>query len=416
MSSQQEGSASGDDGQAATPLHIAMVGQKGLPATFGGIEHHVENIGARLAARGHLVTVYCRTNYSPTNVSEYRGMRLVMAPTIGTKHLDAIVHSATATGMAMAAGAEVVHYHGMGPGLVAPVPRLLSRSSVVMTVHGLDHQRAKWGVGARSVLGLAHWMSGRVPDELVVVSHDLVEHYRSRFGLDAAYIPNGVVQHPDVPPQVVEELGLRPGRFALCVGRLVPEKRADLLIRAFRELDGDHQLAIVGDSSFSNDYSRRLRDLAAGDPRIVFTGFAYGRDLVALYQHAGVFVQPSALEGLPLTLLEAVAHNAPVLVSDIPPHREVLGAGSSRHRLVPVDSLEDLRGSLGRMLNEPLPSDPQADALRSAVVAHYSWDVAAQALERLYLRSLRRPSSSRTLHNGRVRGVVVAASNLLRNG
>ena len=109
------------------------------------------------------------------------------------------------------------------------------------------------------------------------------------------------------------------------MGRLVPEKRVDLLIEAFRRVPGDQQLAIVGDSSFSDQYSRRLRDLAAQDPGVVFTGFAYGDELAALYQHAGVFVQPSALEGLPLTLLEAASHDAPVLVSDIPPHREVLG-------------------------------------------------------------------------------------------
>lgn len=388
---------SSGDHVAWSPLHIAMVGQKGLPATFGGIEHHVENIGARLVERGHRVTVYCRSTYSDVVVREHRGMRLVEAPTIGTKHLDAIVHSATSTAKALSAGADVVHYHGIGPGLVAPLPRYLSRASVVMTVHGLDHQRAKWGAAAQAVLGAAHWMSGRVPDELVVVSRDLVEHYGGRSGLEATYVPNGVVPHPPVGPDLLSQYGLEPGRYALTVGRLVPEKRADLLIKAFRRVEGDHRLAVVGDSSFSDDFSRHLRDLAADDPRIVFTGFAYGADLAALYQHAGVFVQPSALEGLPLTLLEAVSYDCPVLVSDIPPHREVVGQGSSRHRMVPVDDLDALTATLRQQLEADRASDPVADALRAAVVSHYSWDTAVVELEQVYLRSLasRRTSAQR---------------------
>ena len=407
---------SGGDHIAWSPLHIAMVGQKGLPATYGGIEHHVENIGARLVERGHRVTVYCRSTYSEVLVREHRGMRLVVAPTIGTKHLDAIVHSATSTGKALSAGADVVHYHGIGPGLLAPIPRYLSRSSVVMTVHGLDHQRAKWGAAAQAVLGTAHWMSGRVPDELVVVSRDLVEHYRNRRGLDATYVPNGVVPHPPVPADLLDPFGLKPGRYAVSVGRLVPEKRADLLIRAFRRVEGDHRLAIVGDSSFSDDFSRHLRDLAADDPRVVFTGFAYGDTLAALYQHAGVFAQPSALEGLPLTLLEAVSYDCPVLVSDIPPHLEVVGQGSSRHRTVPVDSLEALTAALREMLAADRAPDPTADELRSSVVSHYSWDAAVIELEQVYLRSLARRRGSPVRHHGPLQGTRRADDIVFQKG
>lgn len=370
------------------PLHIAMVGQKGLPATFGGIEHHVEHLGRRLVERGHRVTVYCRSSYGEIPSRKYLGMDLVPAATVGTKHLDAIVHSLTSTAKGLASGADIVHYHGIGPGLVAPVPRFLSRSRVVMTVHGLDHQRAKWGAAAQAVLGTAHWMSGRVPDHVVVVSKALEEHYRTRFGREAELIPNGVVEWPAVPASALPAgHGLELGRYALFVGRLVPEKRPDLLIEAFRRVPGDHRLAIVGDSSFSDDYSRRLRDLAAADPRVVFTGFAYGDELAALYQHAGVFVQPSALEGLPLTLLEAASHDAPVLVSDIPPHREVLGEGSARHQVVPVDSVDALAGAVSLMLQHPRPRDAASRAWRSSVLQRHSWDASAAQLEALYLRA-----------------------------
>jgi len=369
-------------------LRIAMIGQKGLPATFGGIEHHVENIGRRLADRGHDVTVYCRASYAPLPGATYLGMRASSAPTVGTKHLDAIVHSATSTMKAMAAGVDVVHYHGIGPAFVAPIPRMFSSAKVVLTVHGLDHQRAKWNPAAKALLGTAHWMSGRVPDRLVVVSEELGRHYREEFGKDAAYICNGVTTSGSAGPDAVRRFGLEPGRYALFVGRLVPEKRPDLLIRAFRRIDGDLRLAVVGDSSFSDDYSKALRALAAPDPRIVFTGFAYGDTLGALYEQARLFVQPSALEGLPLTLLEAVSHNAPVLVSDLPAHLEVIGGGSARHRIVPVDDEEALAEELRRMLTDSAPLDHLSRAVRASVIERYSWDRAVEELETVYLDAL----------------------------
>lgn len=390
------GSGSADGAEGGRPLRIAMVGQKGLPATFGGIEHHVEQLGRRLAERGHEVTVYCRASYGALPPEPYLGMHPVAAPTVGTKHLDAIVHSATSTFKALAAGADIVHYHGIGPALLAPLPRLKPGAKVVLTVHGLDHQRAKWNPAAKGVLGLSHWLSGRVPDRVVVVSEALREHYRAEFGREADYICNGVATPAPAPAEEIRRsFGLEPGRYALHVGRLVPEKRADDLVAAYRELPGDHQLAIVGDSSFSDDYSRRLRELAAGDPRIVFTGFAFGAALAGLYRHASVFVQPSALEGLPLTLLEAVAHETPVLVSDLPAHREVVGDGSSRHRVVPVGDREALGTALGSMLGAPPEVDDRARAVHQSVLDRYSWDRATDQLEALYRTLLDEPGTLR---------------------
>lgn len=191
-----------------------MIGQKGLPATFGGIEHHVEQLGERLVDRGVDVTVYCRANYAADMPSTYKGMRLVVTPTIGTKHLDAIVHSATSTAHAMRSGVDIVHYHAIGPGLVAPLPRFASRAKVALTVHGLDHQRAKWGGVAQAVLGTSHWMSGHVPNEIITVSQSLAEHYRREFGRTASYIPNGVAtpQPGPLSDRLRNQFGLEPGR------------------------------------------------------------------------------------------------------------------------------------------------------------------------------------------------------------
>ena len=369
------------------PLHIAMIGQKGLPATFGGIEHHVQQVGRRLVERGHRVTVFCRSSYGAPIQPEYLGMELRRAPTVGTKHLDAIVHSASSTALSMLAGYDVVHYHGLGPGLLAPAPRYLSPAAVVVTIHGLDHERNKWGRGARAVLGVGHWMSGHVPDRTVVVSRSLERHYLEVFGRQCAYIPNGVEEPPDLPARrIIDELGLSPGWYALFVGRLVPEKAPDLLLRAYRRVPGDRPLVVVGDSSFSDDYTATLRELARADPRVIFTGFAYGDLLAELYRHAAVFVQPSLLEGLPLTLLEAVSHGTPVVASDIDPHVEVLGEhegpGSRTFRSGDED---DLFAKLSAALESAAEERAAAAALRRTVLSRYRWDEAVDLIERLYL-------------------------------
>ncbi len=363
-----------------------MIGQKGLPATYGGIEHVVSETGRRLVQRGHHVTVYTRRSYGPLPESPYLGMEVIPSPTVASKHLDAIVHSATCTVKALASGHDVVHYHALGPGLLAPVPRYLSRSKVVLTVHGLDHERSKWGLGARSVLQLAHWVSGRVPDRTVVVSETLQEHYAARFATPVDYIPNGVSAPGASPASHVEALGLTPGRYLLFVGRIVPEKWPDQLIEAFRSVEGDVQLAVVGDSSWTDGFTSRVRELAAGDPRVVLTGFQFGESLAALYEHAGVFIQPSLVEGLPLTLLEAISHRVPVLVSDIGPHLEVIGAtrDAARTTFRAGDT-----GDLTRALREVTAglglAGEAAIALRAQVMGRYNWDAATDQLEALYL-------------------------------
>ena len=373
-------------GRGWRPLTIAMVGQKGLPAKMGGVEKHVEEVGSRLASRGHEVLVFCRSSYGTGMPRAYRGMTLLEAPTVATKHLDAIVHSATSTVKALGRRPDVVHYHALGPALLSPVPKYLSDAAVVLTVHGLDHQRDKWGAPARAVLGAAHWLSGRVPDDTVVVSQSLAAHYGEHFAKAVTCIPNGVptpVLTDD--SDFVRSLGLVPGRYALFVGRLVPEKRPDLLIEAVLGSDRVQQLAIVGDTSFTPEYSARLRELAGDDPRVVFPGFVGGQHLDELFQRAGVFVQPSDLEGLPLTLLEAIANRTPVVASDIPPHLEILGSGSPEHRLFARGDVNSLRTALEQVL-AGVPAG-SGDELRTRVLDHYSWDAATDRLEELYLRT-----------------------------
>lgn len=384
-----------DVGERSTRgLRIAMVGLKGLPATYGGIERHVEEIGARLAARGHHVTAYCRTSYATAELAAYRGMTLRRLPTISRKHLDALVHSALATAAAMADRPDIVHYHALGPGLVAPLPRYLSSARVVLTVHGLDNERAKWSRPARAVLGTAHWLSGHVPDATIVVSRSLEEHYQHRFPRPAVMISNGVTARAPLPPtEITSRFGLVPGRYALYVGRLVPEKAADVLVRAWRAVPGDFRLVIAGDSCHTDSYTAELRRLAAADPRVVMTGYVYGDLLAELYSNAAVFTLPSLLEGLPLTLLEAASYARPIVASDIAPHREVIGLDGPGHRLVPPGDCSALTAALVGSLTETDRQRQGAAALRRRVLSTYSWDDAALLTEALYRSLAARPAS-----------------------
>jgi glycosyltransferase involved in cell wall biosynthesis len=364
-----------------------MIGQRGVPATFGGIEHHVEEIGARLAERGHHVVVYTRTNYVDRREPEFRGMRPRYLPTIGSKHLDAIVHSALSTVDVSLRGADIVHYHAVGPGVSAILPRFVSKAKVVLTVHGLDAERAKWGGAARSVLTFAQWLSARVPDGTVVVSRDLERHYRERYGRNTSYIPNGVEEPTRRPPiEITKRYGLQGNDYLLFVGRMVPEKAPDLLVRAFRGLETDARLVLAGGSSFTDAYLRRLETSVAADARVLMPGYVYGPLLEELYSNASAFVLPSSLEGLPLTLLEAVSYGIPVIVSDIEPNLEIVSADGPGHRVFPAGDGRALRDALQRALADPVGEREGAAQLRERVLRSYRWVDAVDALEALYLR------------------------------
>jgi glycosyltransferase involved in cell wall biosynthesis len=384
------------DASTVPSLRIAMIGQRGVPATFGGIEHHVEQLGSRLAARGHEVTVYCRTNYVADRASTYRGMRLRHLPTVGSKHLDAPVHSALSTVSALAARFDVVHYHALGPGLLAPLPRYLSRARVVQTIHGLDNQRAKWGWSAKALLGSAAWLSARVPDATIVVSSDLAEHYRSHYGRAALHVPNGVNRPAcnPAPAEITARWGLRKGGYLLFVGRLVPEKAPDLLIRAFAALEADLRLVIAGDSCFTDRYTTSIRRQASADPRVILTGYVYGHPLAELYSNAAAFVLPSSLEGFPLTLLEAASYGTPVVASSLPPHVEVLGRDGPGRRLFPSGDTDGLVRALERCMEDRAAEVAGGAALREEVLRRYRWADVVEATERTYLRLLDRPARS----------------------
>ena len=367
-------------------MRIAFIGTRGVPATFGGIEHHVEEVGSRLAERGHDVTVYCRANYVPDGQERYRGMELVRLRTVSSKRLDAIVHSALSTVRSLGKGYDIVHFHALGPGVMTPVVRYGSGAKVVQTIHGLDDERAKWGSGARALLRGGGWMSAHVPDATVVVSRTLADHYITKYGRPTTYIPNGVVRPATLPPpsEIATRFGLHGRDYVLFVGRLVPEKAPDLLLRAFRRIPGDTRLVIAGGSSFTDDFTDSLAALAAEDKRVVLPGYVYGDTLAELYANAAAFVLPSMVEGLPLTLLEAASYGVPVVASSIGPHVEIVGRDAAGHRLVPAGDEAALASAIESTLAGGHEALSGAVQLRDRVLEEYSWVRVVDAVEALY--------------------------------
>ncbi len=362
-----------------------MIGSRGVPATHGGVEHHVEQLGARLVERGHDVTVYCRTNYLPEPRSEYRGMRLVSLPSVSSKNLDAIVHSGLSAAHSLFEPYDVVHYHNAGPGLAAPISRLRRHRRIVLTVHSFNSEHEKWGVAARTLLRTADRLSVTVPNATVVVSRAWQQAIRDRYQRETTVIANGVI--PPVPATAgpfLQKLGLTKGRYALFVGRLVPEKGIDLLVEGFRASNLEDPLVIVGGSSFSDEYVQQLHVAAASDPRIRFVGFRFRDELRELLTNAGCLVQPSRSEGMPLALLEAASYDLPIVATAIPAHVELLHTSRPGLRLCTPLSATALAAAISQVRNDGQPGATNAREFGAFVRNSYSWETAADEHEHLY--------------------------------
>jgi len=370
-------------------LKIAFVGQKGIPAHFGGIEFHVDELSRRLVRRGHRVFTYVRSWYTPRNLADYEGVQLLHTPTIRTKHLDAAFHSFASSLHALTQDYDIVHYHALGPSFFAWIPRLRGRK-VVVTVHGLDWQRPKWGKGARAFLKMTERSAIFLPQATIAVSRSLQSYFENKYGRTVHYIPNGVnVLPPSLPRQITEDYGLEGKDYLLYLGRLVPEKRVDWLIRAFCKTSSPLRLVIAGDGA--KGYTQHLRQVARGDPRLLFTGTVGGQLKEELLSNALLYVTPSSMEGLPIALLEAMAHGQCCLVSDIPSHQEIIEPGRNG-LLFEWNDYDQLVSSLEALLAQ---SGKYREALgeeaRGKVREQYSWESVASATERLYCSLLGHP-------------------------
>lgn len=369
-------------------MKIAFIGLRAIgSAAAGGIEKAVEELSVRLVSLGHDVTVFTRARYDTQTAGEFRGVRLRKLPAIYTKHLEAISNTVVAV-LHSLRGYDVVHVNATGPALLAFVPRLFG-TKVVVTVHGLDWKREKWGGFAKLWLRLGAWAAAAFPDRTTVVSRTLLEHYGGRNARDVVYIPNGVTP-PDAAAfrDTPNPLGLQAGGYVLFLSRLVPEKGCHTLIEAFRDLATDRKLVIVGPPSHSEEYAAELRRLAAGDARVIFAGARFGAEKDALFRDAHVFVLPSTIEGMALVLLEAMSFGKGCLCSDIPENLEVIepsGPASGRVAATfAVDDVADLRERLAALLQDPARVAELGRRARDHVATNFDWDRVVRQYESVY--------------------------------
>lgn len=367
--------------KATPPLRIAMLGMRGVPAKYGGLETVAEEVGARMAERGHTVRVYCRAHNSTSPERQHRGMRRVVLPSVREKHVDTPTHTAVSTIHALLHRSDVVHVFGVGNALWLPLLRLAGKGTVI-SVDGMDWRRRKWGRVAKTFLERSSLFAIRASGACITDSREVARYYRDKFGREPHYIAHGVDTSVVSGRGALETYGLDERGYILYVGRVTPEKGLHHLIDAFAGVGTDIQCVIVGDGSGDPAYWRSLETRAAADPRVRLLGPVYGEPVRALFAHAYVYVQPSEIEGTALSLVEAMGYGNAVVVSDIPENLETVGdAGLSFEFARPVASLRE-------RLCELISSPALVEERRVASLAHarreYSWEHVADAHEALY--------------------------------
>lgn len=365
-------------------MKIAYIGSRGFPGFNAGVEKSLEEICPRMAARGHEMTLYCSSQVA-TSEPQYKNTLLKRTPAIPTKHLETFSRTILSAWDALYQNYDIVHFHSIGPALLSWVTRFNSCKTVV-TVHGLDWQRAKWGAIARSSLQAGEKASVFFPDQTIVVSKYLKRYYESQYHKPVVYIPNGVNPATLMPAKEIrEKWGLNPKEYVLFVSRLVPEKECHTLIQAFQTLKTDKKLVIAGASWHSDEYVEKLKEMAHGNPNIIFTGWAEGDLLNELYSNAYLYCLPSTIEGLSLALLEAMSFGLCPLVSNIPENLDVVEENGSSFK---VGDVKDLAGSLQELIENPEKVQRLGYLAKEAVEGEYSWDRNCEELERSYLELL----------------------------
>ena len=373
-------------------MRIAMIGQKGIPVTIGGPENFVREISTRLVERGHRVTVYCRPyalahwdqflseqERESIRRGQYRGVDLKVLPTLPTKRLDTIVHSILSTVDSTLDSFDVIHYHTIGAFLPAFVPRLTTRSKIVVSVLALDWQRAKWGPGARAMLRLGEEASIRIPHVTHVISRDLKRYFESRYRRKVAYIPTGVEIAQRKPISLTGKYGIQKKKYILFLSRLVPEKGAHYLVEAFGGLRTDMKLVITGSSLYEPRYVSRLKASASGG--VVFTGFVSEEEMAELFSNAYLYVLPSETEGLPHALLQALSYGRCVVASDIEANKEALG--DCGFTFTSKDS-NSLKKALEHLIRHPEIVAAEEEKGIRRVEKEYQWESVVDQFEQIY--------------------------------
>lgn len=370
-------------------LRIAMFGHKRIPSREGGVEVVVEELATRMAKEGHGVTCYNRgghhvsgAEFDTQDQSECKGVKIKTVPTIEKRGLAAVSASFFAAICSAFGKYDVVHIHAEGPASFCWLPRLMGKK-VIVTVHGLDWQREKWKGGfAAKYIRFGERMAVKWANEIIVLSGEIQKYFKDNYNRNTVFIPNGVTRPEKKKADLIsQQFGLQKNSYILYLGRIVPEKGEHYLIQAFKQIETDKKLVIAGGASDTDDYMKQLKELTSGDDRIVFTGFVQGELLQELYSNAYIYVLPSDLEGMPLSLLEAMSFGNCCLTSDIPECTEVIGHhGFSFKR----GNIEDLKEKLQELCKQASTVHDYQEKASDYICRKYDWDVIVQKTLMLY--------------------------------
>lgn len=372
----------------AEKLNIAVLGHKRIPSREGGVEVVVEELSTRLVELGHSVTCYNRRGkhvLDGTKVvqpKEYKGIKIKTVPTIDIKGLAALSSSFFASVKCAFGKYDVVHYHAEGPCAFIWIPKLFGKRCVA-TIHGLDWAREKWrGTFAEKYIKYGEKVAVKKADEIIVLSKGVQDYFRKTYGRETQFIPNGITKSEVLPAQLInEEYGLIKDEYILFLGRIVPEKGLRYLVEAFKNITADKKLVIAGGGSDTGGFFEEIKELAKGDDRIVFTGFVDGQALAELYSNAFLFVLPSDLEGMPISLLEAMSYGNCCLVSSILECTEVV---EDKAVVFEKSDVADLAEKLKWLIDNPQAVHEHKERSADFILKKYDWDEIADRTVALY--------------------------------
>ncbi|MDL2716110.1 MAG: glycosyltransferase [Acidobacteriota bacterium] len=362
-------------------MKLAILGTRGIPAAYGGFETLAEELSARLAARGHDVSVYARAHGVGAVVAIHRGARVVHLPTLRTKYLDTVVHAALSGLHAATEGYDAVLVCNGANALLCRLPRLLGAPTrIVLNVDGLERNRRKWNALGKLVYALSERLSCVMPDSVVTDAHSIEAYYTERYGKDSVYIPYGSDLAPPAGRAALDRLGLVPGAYALYVSRFEPENNPDTVVRAFRAVPGDTKLVLLGAAPYADALLSRIRAEAAGDPRVLLPGALYGEPYRELLANAAVYVHVTEIGGTHPALVEAMGFGRPLVVHDTPENREVAGDAAL---YVDVHRAGSLAAGMIALLSDSAARERSGRAARARARSLYLWDSVADSYEAL---------------------------------
>ena len=361
-------------------MRIAILGTRGIPASYGGFETFAEHLSTRLVARGHDVTVYCRAHYVSPRQLEYHGVHLKVLPTIRHKYFDTVIHTFLSAIHAVSGRYDAVLICNCANAPFSPILRLTG-TPVAINVDGLEHKRKKWGRLGRHYYRFAEYLSTLLPNEMVTDAQVIQDYYLARHKTPSTMIAYGseVERRPDRAS--VRKWRVEPNRYVLYVSRLEPENNAHLVIEAFKKVRTAYRLLVVGDAPYAEHYIESLKARARGDKRIIFTGFVFGQDYRALQQNAYCYVHATEVGGTHPALLEAMGYGNCVLTLATPENMEVVGEAG-----VPYIDEFDLAEKLQRVLRDGSLVQAYRNRAQQRIQSHYDWEKVVDQYEQLFAR------------------------------